>query len=46
MGANGRRIVLERYNWKTIGAQMAEVYAWVSGGPRPTSVPVNGLCHG
>jgi glycosyltransferase involved in cell wall biosynthesis len=35
MGANGRRVVDERYNWQIIGRQMAEIYEWAAGGPRP-----------
>jgi glycosyltransferase involved in cell wall biosynthesis len=35
MGANGRRVVQQRYSWRTIGRQMAEVYSWAGGGPRP-----------
>jgi glycosyltransferase involved in cell wall biosynthesis len=35
MGANGRRVVHERYSWRTIGQRMAEVYAWAGGGRQP-----------
>lgn len=36
MGARGRRLVEERFQWRLIGRQMAEVYEWALGvGPRP-----------
>jgi len=35
MGARGQALVQERYRWDAIGYQMAEVYRWVLGGPRP-----------
>jgi len=39
MGAKGRTLVEERFTWKTIAAQMREVYDWMlGGGTRPESV--------
>jgi glycosyltransferase involved in cell wall biosynthesis len=32
MGAKGRALVEERFTWKTIAAQMREVYDWMLGG--------------
>ena len=34
-GARGRELVRRRYSWQRAGQSMAEVYAWVLGGPRP-----------
>jgi poly(glycerol-phosphate) alpha-glucosyltransferase len=39
MGAKGRALVEERFTWKTIAAQMREVYDWMlGGGATPSSV--------
>lgn len=39
MGAKGRALVEDRFTWKTIAAQMREVYDWMlGGGTRPESV--------
>lgn len=39
MGAKGRALVEERFTWKTIAAQMREVYDWMlGGGTTPSSV--------
>jgi len=39
MGAKGRSLVEERFTWKTIAAQMREVYDWMlEGGATPSSV--------
>ena len=35
MGENGRSLVAERYAWRETGRQMADVYEWLLGGPRP-----------
>ena len=32
MGAKGRGLVEERFTWKTVAAQMREVYDWMLGG--------------
>jgi glycosyltransferase involved in cell wall biosynthesis len=39
-GENGRNLVRSRYSWPRIAAQMAAVYQWVLGGPKPTSVEI------
>jgi len=39
MGARGRTLVEERFTWKTVAAQMREVYDWMlGGGATPSSV--------
>jgi len=38
MGECGKFLVHNRYTWPVVGAQMAEVYEWVLGGPKPASV--------
>ena len=39
MGVKGRALVEERFTWKTIAAQMREVYDWMlGGGATPSSV--------
>jgi poly(glycerol-phosphate) alpha-glucosyltransferase len=39
MGARGRTLVEERFTWKTVAAQMREVYGWMlGGGATPSSV--------
>jgi len=39
MGAKGRSLVEDRFTWKTIAAQMREVYDWIlGGGATPSSV--------
>jgi poly(glycerol-phosphate) alpha-glucosyltransferase len=39
MGAKGRALVEERFTWKTVAAQMREVYDWMlGGGTTPSSV--------
>jgi len=39
MGDNGRTLVERKFDWRTVAAQMAEVYAWVlGGGPKPAGV--------
>jgi len=41
MGARGRTLVEERFTWKTVAAQMREVYDWMlGGGETPSSVVV------
>jgi glycosyltransferase involved in cell wall biosynthesis len=39
-GQNGLRLVQSKYSWPKIGEQMADVYDWMLGGPRPTSVEI------
>jgi poly(glycerol-phosphate) alpha-glucosyltransferase len=39
MGAKGRGLVEERFTWKSVAAQMREVYDWMlGGGVAPSSV--------
>lgn len=35
IGGRGRRLVLERYSWPVVAAQMSELYRWIQGGPAP-----------
>jgi len=43
MGAKGRALVEERFTWKTVAAQMREVYDWMlGGGAAPGSVMGDG----
>jgi glycosyltransferase involved in cell wall biosynthesis len=35
IGANGRKLVEERYTWPTVAARMKEVYDWLLGGGAP-----------
>ena len=37
LGSHGRRLVHDRFTWPVVGHQMAELYRWVQGGPRPES---------
>lgn len=39
MGARGRRLVEEKFQWARVAEQMTQVYDWVLGrGPRPACV--------
>jgi glycosyltransferase involved in cell wall biosynthesis len=39
MGDNGRALAERKFDWRTVAAQMAEVYAWVlGGGAKPACV--------
>jgi glycosyltransferase involved in cell wall biosynthesis len=38
MGEKGRRLVQMRYQWSAIARQMSDVYDWILGGARPSSV--------
>jgi glycosyltransferase involved in cell wall biosynthesis len=40
MGARARSLVDSRYNWTNIGNQMADVYDWLLGGAKPSSVEI------
>ncbi|MGA2115772.1 MAG: glycosyltransferase [Bryobacteraceae bacterium] len=40
IGENGRRLIAAKYNWSTIGQQMADVYDWTRGGPKPGSTEI------
>ncbi len=35
MGTKGTALVRERFTWKTVAAQMREVYDWMLGGGKP-----------
>ncbi|MBB6143673.1 glycosyltransferase involved in cell wall biosynthesis [Silvibacterium bohemicum] len=35
IGNRGRRLIHERYNWKAVSRQMAELYLWIAGGNEP-----------
>ncbi len=37
IGLRGRRLVQERFSWAAVSTQMAELYRWVAGGPRPST---------
>jgi glycosyltransferase involved in cell wall biosynthesis len=41
MGRRGRGLVSEKYSWPVVGSQMASVYKWMLGGPRPECVEFN-----
>jgi glycosyltransferase involved in cell wall biosynthesis len=41
MGRRGRGLVSEKYSWPVVGVQMASVYSWMLGGPRPECVEFN-----
>ena len=38
IGARGAALIQSRYTWDTVASQMAEVYRWVQGGPKPATV--------
>ena len=38
MSRCGKQLVRERFSWRVVAKQMAELYAWVQGGPKPGSV--------
>lgn len=40
IGAAGQALVRERYSWDVVGRQMAEIYRWVLGGPKPSLTPI------
>jgi glycosyltransferase involved in cell wall biosynthesis len=40
LGANGRRLVAERYSWTVVGEQMSALYAWAQGGDLPTAFEI------
>lgn len=40
MGYRGRMLAQQHYAWPVVGRQMAEVYQWLEGGPKPKSVEV------
>jgi glycosyltransferase involved in cell wall biosynthesis len=38
MRASGQQLVDQSYSWEVVGQRMSQVYTWLQGGPRPTSV--------
>ena len=38
LGFRGAELIQERYTWPKVARQMAEVYAWIQGGPEPQHV--------
>jgi glycosyltransferase involved in cell wall biosynthesis len=40
MGAKGKALVNARYQWSKIGEQIADVYDWLRGSARPSSVEI------
>ncbi len=40
MGRRGADLVRTRFDWAAVGKQMSEVYSWLQGGSRPSSVEV------
>jgi len=40
MGERGRNLIEQRFCWPVVGKQMADVYAWLLGGPKPTTVEI------
>jgi len=40
MGMNGRHVVEKRFQWPHIAQQMADVYDWVLGGSRPSTMEI------
>jgi glycosyltransferase involved in cell wall biosynthesis len=40
MGANGKALIKSLYSWTTIGSQMADVYDWMLGGAKPSTVEI------
>jgi glycosyltransferase involved in cell wall biosynthesis len=41
MGERARALIGRRFTWPVIGKQMDEVYSWLQGGQKPTSVEVS-----
>ena len=40
MGELGRDLIEKRFRWSVVGKQMADVYAWLRGGPKPSNVEI------
>ena len=40
MGQCGKDLVEKHFTWSVVGRQMAEVYAWLLGGPKPANVEI------
>ncbi len=44
IGANGRRLVEDRFGWAAIGRQMTDVYRFCEGGPAPSGLFGSRIC--
>jgi glycosyltransferase involved in cell wall biosynthesis len=40
IGVSGRSLVAQHYSWAVIGKQVSELYGWLNGDARPSSVEV------
>lgn len=40
MGQFGKELIEKRFRWSVVGKQMADVYAWLLGGPKPATVEI------
>jgi len=40
MGERGRDLIENRFRWSVVGKQMADVYNWLQGGSKPTTVEI------
>lgn len=40
MGQLGKELIEKRFSWPVVGKQMADVYAWLLGGPKPTTIQI------
>lgn len=40
MGERGRALIEKRFRWSVVGKQMADVYAWLLGGSKPSTVEI------
>jgi glycosyltransferase involved in cell wall biosynthesis len=40
MGTRGRELVRRRFAWSVVGSQMAQVYDWLQGGSKPSTVEI------
>lgn len=41
MGARGAQLVADRFSWPIVGDQMARLYRWVLGGPKPKDFTID-----
>lgn len=41
LGENGHSLIARSYTWPVVGIQMASLYAWLGGGPRPQGVKLH-----
>jgi len=40
MGERGKALARQRFDWSVVGKQMAQVYDWLRGGPKPSAVEI------